>query len=219
MTGSHLPPRTPAREELLTVALELFSRKGIGAVGIDELTRTAGRTRDTLYRVFGNKTGLVLATLRRYGEQLPWLEFLRRAAADPRRPADPTAQSDWARNKLFAVLDRVAVWSFQRGRRGCYLLTAAAELRGDHEQTLIDVDREAALEVIRTFHKEARRLLADLAEAAGAADPAILATDLHLEIVGILTMAAVEQPPSRAAARPVAERAAGRVLAFHGIRT
>jgi AcrR family transcriptional regulator len=202
---------------LLTVALELFSRKGIGASGIDELTTTAGRTRDTLYRVFGNKTGLVMATLSRYGEQLPWLGFLRRAAADPHRPADPTAQSDWARDKLFAVMDRVAVWSFQRAGRGCYLLTAAAELRGDHEQALTDVDREAALEVIRTFHQEARKLLADLAEAAGAADPAMLAADLHLEIVGILTMGAVEQPPSRAAARRLAQRAAGRVLAFHGI--
>jgi AcrR family transcriptional regulator len=210
-------PRPSAREELLTVALELMSRKGIGAVGIDELTRTAGRARDTLYRLFGSKTGLVMATLSRYGEQLPWLEFLRRAAADPRRPADPTARSDWARDKLFAVMDRVAVWSFQRGGRGCYLLTAAAEFRDDHEQTLTDVDREAALEVIRTFHNEARRLLADLAEAAGAADSAMLADDLHLEIVGILTRAAVQQPPSRADARRVAQRAAERVLAFHHI--
>ena len=217
MTGSHLPPRPSAREVLLTVALELMSRRGIGAVGIDELTRTAGRTRDTLYRLFGSKTGLVMATLSRYGEELPWLEFLRGAAADPRRPADPTARAAWARDKLFAVMDRVAVWSSQRGGRGCYLLTAAAELRDDHEQALTDVDREAALEVIRTFHNEARRLLAELAEAASAADSAVLAADLHLEIVGILTIGAVEQLPSRAAARRVAQRAAGRVLAFHGI--
>ena len=201
---------------MLATALELFSRKGIN-VGIDEVTRTAGRTCDTLYRVFGNKTGLVVATLSRYGDQLPWLEFLRRAEADRRRPADPGAQATWARDKLYAVMQRVADWGFQQGAHGCYLLAAAAELRGNHEPALADVDREAALEVIRPYQQEIRKLLAGLARAAGAADPELLAADLHLEIVGILTISTVDLSPSRAAARRVAQRAAERALAFHGI--
>jgi AcrR family transcriptional regulator len=216
MTSSR-PPRPSVREELLTVALDLFSRKGIGAVGIDELTRTAGRTRDSLYRVFGNKTGLVVASLRAYGDQLPWLRFLRGAESDPRRPADPANQAAWARNKLVAVVDRVAVWGYERGGRGCYLLTAAAELRGDHEPALSDVDRDKALEVIRPYLQEAQALLAGLAGAADAVDPKVLAADLYLEIVGILTISAVNLPPSRAAARRMAQRAAERVLAFHRI--
>jgi hypothetical protein len=96
-------------------------------------------------------------------------------------------------------------------------LAAAAELRGNHEPALADVDREAALEVIRPYQQETRKLLAGLARAAGAADPELLAADLHLEIVGILTISTVDLSPSRAAARRVAQRAAERTLAFHGI--
>jgi AcrR family transcriptional regulator len=101
MTRSHRPS---ARDELLITALELFASKGIGAVGIDELTKTAGRTRDSLYRLFGSKTGLVVATLEKYGTDLPWLEFLRHASADRRRPTDPAAQQLWARRKLLATM-------------------------------------------------------------------------------------------------------------------
>jgi AcrR family transcriptional regulator len=212
------PPRPSARQDLLATALELFSRKGIGAVGIDEVTRTAGRTRDSLYRVFGSKTGLVVATLEKYGAELPWLEFLRHAPEDRRRPTDPAAQPEWARKKLLATMERVADWSSQQNSRGCYLLTAAAELRGHSgRQVMPDVDREAALKVIRDFHQEARGLLAGLAEAAGVDDAAALAADLHLEIVGILGVGAVDPLPSRAAARRTARRAGERALAFHGI--
>jgi AcrR family transcriptional regulator len=212
------PPRPSAREQLLATALELFWRKGIGAVGIDELTKTAGRARDSLYRLFGSKTGLVVATLELYGAELPWLEFLRRTTADARRPTDPAAQSEWARKKLLATMERVADWSSAQTGRGCYLLTAAAELRGHSgRQTMPDVDREAALRVIRGFHQEARGLLAGLAEVAGADDAAALAADLHLEIVGILGVGAVDPLPSRAAARRAARRAAEARLAFHGI--
>jgi AcrR family transcriptional regulator len=217
MTRSR-PHRPSAREELLTTGLELFSRKGIGAVGIDELTRTAGRTRDSLYRVFGSKTGLVVETLRAYGNNLPWLEFLRRANADPRRPTDPADQAEWARRKLLATMERVADWSVQQNSRGCYLLAAAAELRGDNgRQAMTDIDREAALGVIRDFHQEARRLLADLAGDAGADDATALAADLHLEIVGILGVGAIDPLPSRAAARRAARRAAEARFSFHGI--
>jgi AcrR family transcriptional regulator len=215
MTRSHRPS---ARDELLATALELFSRKGIGAVGIDELTKTAGRTRDSLYRLFGNKTALVVATLEKYGTDLPWLDFLRHASTDRRRPTNPAAQPQWARRKLLATMERVADWS-QQSSRGCFLLTAAAELRGNSgRQPMADIDREAALKVIRGFHQEARGLLAGLAEAAGADDAAALAADLHLEIVGILGVSAVDPPPSRAAARRAARRAAEARLAFHDIR-
>jgi hypothetical protein len=163
--------------------------------------------------LFGSKTALVVATLEKYRTDLPWLEFLRHASTD-RRPTNPAAQPQWARRKLLATMERVADWS-QQSSRGCYLLTAAAELRGNSDrQPMADIDREAALKVIRGFHQEARGLLAGLAEAAGADDAAALAADLHLEIVGILGVSAVDPPPSRAAAR----RAAEARLAFHGIR-
>jgi hypothetical protein len=159
-----------------------------------------------------------VATLERYGTDLPWLVFLRRTSADPRRPTDPAAQPQWARRKLLATMEQVADWSSEQEGRGCYLLTAAAELRGHSDrQPIPDIDREAALTVIRRFHQEARGLLADLAAAAGADDATALAAGLHLEIVGILGVGAVDPLPSRAAARRAARRAAQARLAFHGI--
>jgi AcrR family transcriptional regulator len=199
-------PLPPVGEELLATALDLFARRGIGAVGVQELTETAGHTRDSLYRIFKNKTGLVLATLDRYREELPWLEFLQGAVAelDRRNAAASTDRSAWARNQLLALMNQVTEWSIQRGDLGCYLLRSAAELRDDPKQAS-GVDRQAALAKIRGFHQETRRLLRRLTQAVGASNPRALAAALHLQIYGILGTAAVDRPPSRAAARSYAQ--------------
>jgi AcrR family transcriptional regulator len=54
------PPRffdTKAR--LREVATDLFHRRGVRAVGIDEITAQAGMTKPALYRHFGSKDGMV----------------------------------------------------------------------------------------------------------------------------------------------------------------
>jgi AcrR family transcriptional regulator len=205
----------PAGEDLLATALELFARRGIGAVGVNELTQTAGHTRDTLYRIFKSKTGLVVATIDRYMEELPWLRFLQATVVELDRggAVGPTKQGRWARDQLLDLMDEVTRWSIQRGDRGCYLLTAAAELRDDPDRA-VGVDRQVALERIRQgFHRETRRLLRRLAGAAGASNPTALADALQVQIYGILTTAAVAtRPPSRAAARSYAAA----MLAQHG---
>ncbi|ETW22604.1 hypothetical protein MGAST_19170 [Mycobacterium gastri 'Wayne'] len=45
-------PAAPARERILGAAYELFSRRGIRAVGTDEVIERAGVARATLYRAF-----------------------------------------------------------------------------------------------------------------------------------------------------------------------
>src|SRR5258708_6380638 len=61
-------PAKSARERLLTAAYELFSRRGIRAVGTDEVIERAGVARATLYRHFATKDDLVLAVLQRREE-------------------------------------------------------------------------------------------------------------------------------------------------------
>ena len=61
-------PPPSARERLLTAAYELFSRRGIRAVGTDEVIERAGVARATLYRHFATKDDLVLAVLQRREE-------------------------------------------------------------------------------------------------------------------------------------------------------
>src|SRR5215212_3698030 len=52
-----------ARSRILEAAYELFSRRGIRAVGIDAIIRESGVARMTLYRHFKSKDELVLAYL------------------------------------------------------------------------------------------------------------------------------------------------------------
>src|SRR5579863_5076899 len=52
-----------ARERILDAAYELFSRRGIRAVGVNEVIEHAGVATATLYRHFPSKDKLVLAFL------------------------------------------------------------------------------------------------------------------------------------------------------------
>jgi AcrR family transcriptional regulator len=58
------PDRSP-RERLLDTAYELFSRRGIRGVGVEEVIERAGVAKATLYRHFASKDDLILAFLER----------------------------------------------------------------------------------------------------------------------------------------------------------
>jgi AcrR family transcriptional regulator len=58
----------PARERIVGTAYELFTRRGIHAVGIDEVIERAGVAKATLYHHFPTKDDLVLAVLARREE-------------------------------------------------------------------------------------------------------------------------------------------------------
>src|SRR5215216_3744521 len=103
MSESHLAderrPRAP-RERVLETAYELFSRRGIRAVGIDEVIDRAGVAKATLYRHFPSKDDLVLAFLERREER--WTRGLVEAEAR-KRGATPEEQ-------LLAVFDVFDEW-------------------------------------------------------------------------------------------------------------
>src|SRR5215210_7317863 len=58
-----------ARERILETAYELFSRRAVRDVGVDEVIERAGVAKATLYRHFPSKSDLVLAFLERREEQ------------------------------------------------------------------------------------------------------------------------------------------------------
>ena len=65
-----------ARERILDTAYELFSRRGVRDVGIDEVIERAGVAKATLYRHFPSKDELVIAFLELREERwtLGWVE-------------------------------------------------------------------------------------------------------------------------------------------------
>jgi AcrR family transcriptional regulator len=150
--------RAPARERLLAAANELFYAEGIQTVGIDRIIERAGVAKASLYNVFGSKEELVAAYL------------ASRREVTTNRLAAAIASVDDPREKILAVFDAQAQQVQQPDFNGCAFTAASTEApRGGL------VERAAA-----EYRTSIRRMFTDLAEQAGAADPANLGRQLHL---------------------------------------
>ncbi|MEV0616303.1 TetR family transcriptional regulator [Nonomuraea sp. NPDC050404] len=75
--------RRTVRAELVTVAIDLFARKGYDATTIDEIAAAAGMSRSSFFRYFASKEDVVLGHLDVLGDAL--------TEALARRPADEDA--------------------------------------------------------------------------------------------------------------------------------
>lgn len=113
----------PARERILNAAYTLFSRRGIRAVGTDEVIERAGVAKATLYRHFATKNDLVLAVLDRREEL--WTHGL---IEEQSRQRGNTPEE-----QLLAIFDVLHDW-FQRrdGYEGCSFINVLLELGADH---------------------------------------------------------------------------------------
>ena len=168
--------RRSPRERLLEAAGELFYAEGIQSVGIDRVIERAGVAKASLYSTFGSKEELVGAYLdERHARIIGRL----RAAVDAVDPADPVA-------RILAVFDAQAEIFRAPDYRGCAFTAAAAEApRGGR----ID-------EATRAYRREVRDLFTELATAAGAPDPPLLASQLQLLYDGGGSAANLDRDPS-----------------------
>ncbi|MDA1326838.1 MAG: TetR/AcrR family transcriptional regulator [Proteobacteria bacterium] len=159
------------RDHLIDTALELFSRDGFHATGIDKILSASGVAKMTLYNHFKSKDELILAVLRQRDETFRnW--FMRTVENSAEEPRD----------RLLAIFDALEQWIRQEGFCGCTFINAAAEFgeRGD---------------AILGSCAEHKRLMLDyvekLAAAAGARDPEELAFALNLLAEGAIVTAQV----------------------------
>lgn len=181
------PRRSAARQRILDAAFRLFYAHGIRGVGIDRIIAESGVAKATFYKHFPAKDDLVVAYLDKvdgvWGEQL-------RSAAEAAGP-DPAAQ-------LVGMFDALDTACRRDGYRGCAFINAAAESEPGtavHERTVA--------------HKAAVLGWAqELADRAGAQDPARLARALTLLLDGGLASGALDARPDA----PVAAKEAARVL-------
>src|ERR1700757_4375630 len=117
------PPPPSARERILTAAYQLFSRRGIRAVGTDEVIERAGVARATLYRHFATKDDLVLAVLQRREEV--WTHGL---IEDQSRARGHTPEE-----QLLAIFDVMHDWfQLRDGYEGCSFINVLLEFGVDH---------------------------------------------------------------------------------------
>src|SRR6476620_3227342 len=169
--------RTPAgqaKDKILATAFRLFYAHGLRAAGIDTIIAESGVAKATFYKYFPAKDDLILA----YLEQVDgvWSGQLH-AAAEAAGP-DPADQ-------LVGLFDALSSACRRDGYRGCAFINAAAETQPGtpvHEHTV--QHKAAVLDWVR-----------DLADRAGADDPAALARALTLLLDGGLASGALDASP------------------------
>mgnify|MGYP000638518746 FL=1 len=58
------------RDHIIDQAMEMFATQGIKAVRMDDIARSLGVSKRTLYEQFGDKQGLLLLAMNRYFERM-----------------------------------------------------------------------------------------------------------------------------------------------------
>jgi AcrR family transcriptional regulator len=163
-------PVSEARERILEAAYDLFSRKGITAVGVDTIVAEAGVAKMTLYRHFPSKADLALAFLERREER--WTrEWLQGEAV--RRGSTPAG-------RMLAIFDVFDEWFALESFEGCSFVNILLEIS----------DREDEVRAASVRHlANIREFVRGLAEEAGAADPEALACQWHILMKGSIVAA------------------------------
>jgi AcrR family transcriptional regulator len=159
-----------ARERILDAAYELFSRRGIQAVGINEVTARAGVATATLYRHFASKDKLVLAFLDLREQR--WTKDLIEAGA-MRRGSNPE-------ERLLAIFDVLDEWFQREDFEAGSFIKVLLELGPNHPA---GADSVRHLEQIRAIVRR-------LGEEAGLRDTDSFAHSWHILMQGSIVVAA-----------------------------
>jgi AcrR family transcriptional regulator len=155
----------PAAERIRESARDLFYRRGIRAVGVDEIVSNAGVTKPSLYRAFPSKDELAADYLRHMGED----GLSRFDSTIMANSHDPRGQF---RIWLLDLLERATKSDY----RGCGTSNAAVEYP----------DRKhPARKVAANIKTRFRRKLVALARAMGARRPEVLGDALMLLLEGV----------------------------------
>jgi len=166
-----IPQAKPdARERILDTAYELFSRRAIRDVGIDEVIEQAGVAKATLYRHFPSKDELVIAFLERREERwtLAWVE-----AEARRRGSTPEEQ-------LLAIFELFDEWFHRDDFEACSFVNVLLEMGPAHPVGQASVRHLASI----------RSVVGRLAEEAALRDPESFARSWHILMKGSIVSAA-----------------------------
>jgi len=161
--------KSSKREQLIRAAVELFSRKGFHAVGIDSIVSRSGVTKKTLYNHFNSKEELILASLRHYDENFR-NQFIKNVESKSKNPLD----------RLLAIFDVFEEWFDKKDFFGCIFVGAM------NEYPAMDTP-------IRRFCKESKTItmeyIKNLAVEAQLKDAELISEQIIILLEGSVTMA------------------------------
>src|SRR5438309_6286480 len=158
-----------AHERILDAAYELFSRRGIQAVGVNEVTERAGVATATLYRHFPSKDKLVLAFLDLREQR--WTKDIVEAGA--------MSRSSNPEERLLAIFDVLDEWFHRDDFEAGSFIKVLLELGPEHPAGGASVRH---LEQIRAIVRR-------LAEEAGLRDTDAFARSWHILMEGSIVVA------------------------------
>jgi AcrR family transcriptional regulator len=159
-----------ARERILDASYELFSQRGIRAVGVNEVIERAGVATATLYRHFPSKDRLVLAFLEMREQR--WTHDLVEAEAQ-RRGSDPE-------ERLLAIFDVFDEWFHRDDFEACSFINVLLEMGPQHPAG------DASVEYLDHIRSIVRRF----ADEAGLCDTESFARSWHILMKGSIVSAA-----------------------------
>lgn len=177
------PPAGSAPEKIVAVAYELFARRGIRDVGVDELIRVSGVAKATFYRHFHSKDDVVLAFLEQW--------YLERTAAIEDAIARNGTRNGAAMLTIFDVFDD---WFHQGAAQVSSFLHVMMEMGPDHPLGKASIQ----------YLEKTRQQIADLAESAGLDNPYDFAWSIHILIKGAIVASAEGDPRAAARAKDMA---------------
>jgi AcrR family transcriptional regulator len=164
--GATLDP-AQTRAAILGAATHLLYRRGLDGIGVAELCTTIGVSKETLYRHFGSKDGLVQAVLEaRSDHVVRWLHDAAVRAGD-----EPAAQ-------LAAVFDALGRWHAEPAFRGCAIVNAATQQHTGSTPAIAKRHLDRHLD-----------LMTGIAHCAGAPDPVSLGKQLLALLEGATILA------------------------------
>ena len=193
--GSTLDPAR-TRAGILRAATALLYQRGLDGIGVAELCTSIGVSKETLYRHFDSKDGLIRAVLEERSDRI--LTSVRRAvAAAGENPAD----------QLTAVFEALATWHDKPTFRGCAILNAAIQHHDGPAGEAARRHLDGQLDILTTITRRAgaadelaQQLLAlrvgatVLADQHGNRDAARLAGRAALALLRAATPTAAPQP-------------------------
>jgi AcrR family transcriptional regulator len=158
------------KERILKAASDLFSRRGIGATGVDTLIKAAGVAKATFYRHFRSKDDLIVAWL--LDERTRWFDRVRLIAEETAGSPDELVP---------ALFDAVAGWLEADDYRGCPYLNTAAEI--------VDPSHPAR-RALRDYLSEIEAYLHQALASRGYRRPDVLAAELQTLLAGGISLSA-----------------------------
>jgi AcrR family transcriptional regulator len=154
---------------IMTVAYELFSRRGVRDVGVNELIERSGVAKATFYRHFPSKDSLVLAFLEQRDRQWTVDAIVSEAR---RRGNTPVEQ-------LLAIFDVFGDWFLREDFEACSFINVLLEMGPAHPLGQASIDYLAKI----------RGHVQVLAEEAGLARPEEFARSWHILMKGSIISA------------------------------